>query len=112
MNEGPCANSISKYSGEFKKSFDFNPELLEIFFYLALSQRNQQGRYYIVKKLLDAVQDNYNDALMSKEIFWIVSRLRFQFAPDLTLESFVGPHFSSFLVKLLIYELEKDVHLS
>jgi hypothetical protein len=109
MNEGPCAEGISKYGADNKKSFSFNPELLEIFFYLSLSQENSQIRNYILKKLLDAIEDKFNDVLLSKEIFWVVSRLKFKFAPGDTLEAFFGPHFSSFLVKLLIYDLQKDV---
>lgn len=109
MNEGPCAEEVSKYGVLYKKSFSFNPELLEIFFYFSLSQENSQIRYYILKKLLDAIEDKFNDILLSKEIFYVISRLKFKFSPDESLESFLGPHFSAYLVKLLIYDLQKDV---
>lgn len=112
MNEGPCAEDISKYGALHKKSFGFNPELLEIFFYLSLSQENSQIRYYILKKLLDAIDEKFNDILLSKEVFYVISRLKLRFSPDESVESYFGPHFSAFLVRLLIYDLQKDVNFS
>ena len=109
MNEGLCANSISKYSILHKVTVGFNPELLDSFFALSFTQENQSNRIYIIRKFLDAVQENQNETLIKKDFFWTLSRLRAKHFPDSSLESFVGPHLAPFLIKLIIYELQKEV---
>lgn len=109
MNEGPCANMISKYSTIHKISVSFNPELLESFFSLSFTQENQSNRIYIIKKFLDAVQDKQNELLISRDFFWTLSRLRAKHFPDMSIENFVGPHLGPFLINLLVFELQKEV---
>jgi hypothetical protein len=110
MNEGPCAQDLLRYSTQNKNFFGFNPELLEAFFFLAFTQENKVSRYYIIKKFLEAIQYKYNDVLLSREIFWIVSRLKCRFFPTTSIEEFLGQHFIDFLVRLILYDLHKDVN--
>ena len=111
INEGVYGEQVMKYSdnvNNLEKVVKCHEEFVGLFLTVDLNLKQANMKQYLIKKLLTILGDKY---LVSVENNWfgLCCRMINEYSLEVSIENYIGPDLSDFMVKGLIEDLKRNV---